>query len=289
MGNSDSFVKSPSDSTFTEEEDNHDNHILQDIEKPTFLVNKETVDANMWDGSIVGPVPLPQHPGVSVYTLPVGTRLYHGTGHPNGIDILQRPNFFGNPIAANIYCQRNQCKDGNTAAIGGHLFQYVVYRPVILMALDRCDTLRTVSDYVERHMPDQTEFVDLLEYAFKCARGKRSRHKISDLSDVPRRLSMHMEDSKIFPVFCKVGISGTAAKKIPHQEASKDYPNAMFHSEIYLCRPTEVLRFDGEVRCKYMFNCQLDKMVFAPRWDKGVNRKKVEEDKGNVSKRKRIQ
>ena len=165
MGNSTSFpfLLSQPESTSTEEEGDHNNQTVQDRENPTLFVNKETVNANMWDGSILGPVPLPQHPGVSVYTLPVGTLLYHGTGHPNGIDILQRPKFFGNPIAETVFCQRNQCKDGKTAAIGGHLFQYVVYRPVILLALDQCNTLHTIAQYVEQYMPEQTEFVDLLE------------------------------------------------------------------------------------------------------------------------------
>ena len=82
--------------------------------------------------NVVGPrTPLSvAEPNLLVYTLPVGTLLYHGTEFDYGDAVLDRSNFFANPATANKY----QYNSAN-----GHLYEYVVHRKVVLLALDQTD------------------------------------------------------------------------------------------------------------------------------------------------------
>ena len=116
--------------------------LLPNIRK---IGDKAQLGQCMWEGTIIGPVPLPSHPGLLVYTLPVGVQLYHGTAHPMPTEILDRPGFFSSPSAANIYCQRKQCKENGNPPVGGYLYEYTVKQPVILLALDQCSTLNTLA------------------------------------------------------------------------------------------------------------------------------------------------
>ena len=79
------------------------------------------------------------------------------------------------------------------------------------------------------------KFLEHLEEAFQCAKKGVL---------LPKRDSNHEDDAKIFPRFCDyngIKIAGTAAKGLPHQEASwnykyqlflatPDYPDAMFQT-----------------------------------------------------------
>lgn len=89
-----------------------------------------------WSSDLIGPTPNPFASETDVYTVPVGTNLFHGAPyHVNPDHILERPNFFGDWRTASVYHLSND--DGRC------IHRYTVYQPIVVLALDSCRTIRT--------------------------------------------------------------------------------------------------------------------------------------------------
>ena len=195
-----------------------------------------------WSSELIGPTPNPFAPGTDVYTLPVGTKLFHGAPHHvNAVDVLKRPNFFGDWRTASLY---HLSKDD-----GRCIHCYTVIRPIVVLAIDSCRTVRTgwfgpnesfrlrsLENNGDLWTPPDTFNPNNLTSAFRCV-DERPR---------PMRSSLASRDRILIPAIAHVpGTVGVAAKQL--RAAEPDTAN--FHAEIYLVKPCQYVRADHWLSC----------------------------------------
>lgn len=183
-----------------------------------------------WSASLIGPTPNPFAPETEVYTVPVGVELFHGV--PYRVDpeaILTRPNFFGDWRTASLY---HLGGDDDTRCI----HRYIVVRPIVVLAVDSCETVRSLADRQDLWNPTDKYDPIGLTSAFRCLAGRRR----------PLRRSRSSVDRVLIPSIARVpGTAGLAARQL--RPVDPDQPP--FHAEIYLMEPHRYLRADPYVAC----------------------------------------
>ena len=126
-----------------------------------------------------------------LYVLQPGAKLYHGTsGNVGHADVLSRPNFFGDWTLATHMFAADYHEHHEE---GGHVLQFTVTRPLLLLAVDHSETIRTLQQALQR--PDDAQLLRRLRTAFPFA--------LEDHDTALSRRFGSSNDVPLFRTFCE--------------------------------------------------------------------------------------